>query len=140
MDESSTTGVEAKKKEIYTYTTPWTAYTMSWRKRPEGRFQLALGSFIEEYSNQLHIVQLVKDDVNDRHEFIKLSEFEHPYPATKVMWAPAKMPLSGNTADLLATSGDYLRIWNINREHQVSMKGVLNNNKHAGKFLRRQKC
>ncbi len=132
MEENTTTVGEGKKKEIYTYGTPWTSYTMSWRKRPEGRFQLAIGSFMEEYSNQIHIVQLVKDDVNDTHQFIKLSEFEHPYPATKVMWAPAKMQLSANTTDLLATSGDYLRIWNINREHQVSMKGVLNNNKHAG--------
>jgi hypothetical protein len=126
---------ENKRKEIYTYTTPWTAYTMAWRNRPEGRFQLAVGSFKEEYSNQIHLVQLVRDEAQDVHEFLKLGEFEHLYPATKVMWAPANLPLTSTTADLLATSGDYLRVWNLNKENHVDLKGVLNNSKHAGTIV-----
>lgn len=128
-------GKESKKKEIYSYHTPWTAYSMAWRKKPEGRFQFALGSFIEEYSNQFQLVQLVKDETSGEDKFVKLSEFEHPYPATKVMWAPPKLTLSAGVTDLLATSGDYLRIWNVGSDYTVTMKGVLNNNKHAGKEL-----
>lgn len=128
----------SKRKEIYTYTAPWTVYSMAWRRRPEGRFQLALGSFIEEYANQFHIVQLHRDNGNDEapvtSNFTQLGQFDHPYPATKVMFAPPKFPLSSssNTIDLLATSGDYLRIWDLNSDYKIEMKGVLNNNKHTG--------
>lgn len=125
---------EKKKKEIYTYQAPWTVYSMAWRKRPEGRFQLAIGSFIEEYANQFHIVQLQRDEATDSN-FLKLSSFDHPYPATKVAWAPSKLTgLSNGTVDLLATSGDYLRLWNMHEDYSIHMKGVLNNNKHTGIF------
>lgn len=123
---------QRKKKEIYTYQAPWTVYSMAWRKRPEGRFQLAIGSFIEEYANQFHIVQLQRDESSDGN-FLKLSSFDHPYPATKVAWAPSKLTgLANGAVDLLATSGDYLRLWNVNADYSIHMKGVLNNNKHTG--------
>eukprot|EP00599_Poterioochromonas_sp_BG-1_P013980 CAMPEP_0173164130 /NCGR_PEP_ID=MMETSP1105-20130129/20356_1 /TAXON_ID=2985 /ORGANISM="Ochromonas sp., Strain BG-1" /LENGTH=217 /DNA_ID=CAMNT_0014084365 /DNA_START=30 /DNA_END=680 /DNA_ORIENTATION=+ len=55
-----------------------------------------------------------------------------PYPPTKILWAPPKYNLgSGKESDIFATSGDYLRIWNVNSDHSIQMKGVLNNNKHA---------
>jgi DDB1- and CUL4-associated factor 7 len=138
MSEKATSGEEraessgSKKKEIYTYEAPWTVYSMSWRNSPEGRFQIALGSFIEEYANQFHIVQLKRDEDGT---FVKLSQFDHPYPATKVSWAPAKLALgaSSTKVDLLATSGDYLRLWNVAPDYTISMRGVLNNNKHTGK-------
>lgn len=103
-----------KRKEIYTYEAPWITYTMSWCRRPEQqhRFKLAVGSYIEEYNNSFEIIQL-KDqslksvdkeapayspeaggseegaDEEDRCVgFEKLHEFIHPYPATKVMFAP----------------------------------------------------
>jgi WD repeat-containing protein 68 len=102
---------------------------MAWRRRPEGRLQVALGSFIEEYANQFHLVQI---DTNTA-TCTKFAQFDHPYPATKILWAPSKYNLnSSTTADIFATSGDYLRIWTLTTENQVMMKGVLNNNKHAG--------
>lgn len=124
-----------KRKEIFTYEAPWTIYTMAWRRRPEGRNQLAIGSFIEEYANQFQIVQLVKDEDTGDGYYKKLLQFDHPYPATKSLWAPANMSLAGSTTDLLATSGDYLRMWSVDEDNQISMKGVLNNNKHAGESL-----
>lgn len=42
----------AKRKEIYKYEAPWTVYSMNWSVRPDRRFRLALGSFIEEYNNK----------------------------------------------------------------------------------------
>ena len=47
---------ESSRKEIYTYNAPWTAYSLSWCRRggPGGRFKLAVGSFIEEYSNEVY--------------------------------------------------------------------------------------
>lgn len=134
--ESIDSGVGNKKKEIYTYTAPWTVYSMAWRRRPEGRFQLAVGSFIEEYANQFHIIELKRDE---KGSFVKLGQFDHPYPATKVAWAPAKLNLgissNPNCVDIMATSGDYLRLWDVNSEYQVTMKGVLNNNKHTGNII-----
>ena len=74
---------EVSRKEIYTYEAPWTTYAMAWCRRSEGKFRMAVGSYKEEYSNQVHIIQLQKDDRGNG-DFKKLCEFEHPYPATKV--------------------------------------------------------
>jgi hypothetical protein len=42
------------RKEIYTYKAPWTTYALGWsHKDPSSRFRLAVGSFKEEYSNQV---------------------------------------------------------------------------------------
>ncbi len=42
-----------KKKEIYTYEAPWPIYGMNWSVRPDRKFRLAVGSFIEEYTNKV---------------------------------------------------------------------------------------
>ena len=42
-----------KRKEIYKYDAPFTLYAMSWSNRPDKKYRLALGSFIEEYSNKV---------------------------------------------------------------------------------------
>ena len=79
---SSTAGV--KRKEIYKYEAPWTVFSMNWSVRPDKRFRLALGSFVEEYNNKVQIVSL---DENAS-EFAAKSTFDHPYPTTKIMWIP----------------------------------------------------
>lgn len=96
---SSSTGKTTKKKEIYTYHTPWTAYSLAWRRHPQGHFQFASGSFIEEYTNQFHIVHLDKTANDGDGKFNKLCQFDHPYPATKVMFAPSKFNPTGNTGN-----------------------------------------
>jgi WD40 repeat protein len=52
-----------------------------------------------------------------------------PRQATKLMWCPDKAPLSA-TRDLLATTGDYLRIWNVS-PHGPKLEATLNNNKNS---------
>ena len=42
-----------KRKEIYKYEAPWCVYSMNWSIRPDKRFRLALGSFVEEYNNKV---------------------------------------------------------------------------------------
>ena len=135
---------EAKKKEIYKYLAPWTVYGMNWSVRPDKRFRLAIGSFIEDYKNkvcaqrererererrekrerlcthlQLQIIQLDED----RGEFVLRATFDHPYPTTKIMWIPDQ---TAQLPDLVATSGDYLRLWRVN-ESQVRQECMLNN-------------
>ena len=50
-------------------------------------------------------------------------QFQHPYPATKIMFIPDK---EGNCPDLVATTGDYLRIWQLTEEGTTLQK-LLNN-------------
>ena len=95
---------------------------MNWSLRPEPKhaFRFAVGSFIEEYRNKVQIIQL--DD--DKGEFVVKGTFDHPYPTTNIMWAPAK---SGVDRDLLATTGDYLRLWNVTDDGEVRLESLLNN-------------
>jgi WD repeat-containing protein 68 len=124
----------SNKKEIYTHEAPFTVYAMAWCRRPGEKFRMAIGSYKEEYSNQVHIIQLNRDEQGNS-SFSKLCEVEHPYPATKVMFAPEGRV--HGSKDLLATTGDYLRLWNIDSEseHRVEMKAILNNNKHTGSYI-----
>lgn len=49
--------------------------------------------------------------------------FQHPYPATKLMFIPDKDCMH---PDLLATTGDYLRIWQV-KEDGTELLKLLNN-------------
>lgn len=42
-----------KRKEIYKHEAAWNVFAMNWSARPNARFRLAVGSFIEEYSNKV---------------------------------------------------------------------------------------
>lgn len=117
---SASTG---KRKEIYKYLAPWPLYSMNWSVRPDKRFRLALGSFIEEYNNKVQIISLDEETS----EFSAKSTFDHPYPTTKIMWIP---DAKGIFPDLLATSGDYLRVWRAG-EPDTRLECVLNNNKNS---------
>lgn len=109
---------------------PYTANSLSWSLRMDQQYRIAVASYMEEYQNKVQIVQL--DD--DRNELVKRSEFDHPYPASKIMWLPDRRT---DASDLLASTGDYLRLWEINprnadgevEEGKVSTSCCLNNNK-----------
>ena len=88
--------------------------------RTEGRFRLAIGSFEEEYNNSVRIVQLDEET----HQFVDNGGFEHPYPTTRIKWIPDP---SGARRDLLATTGDYLRIWQIQDSKAARLECLLNN-------------
>ncbi|XP_017482468.1 PREDICTED: DDB1- and CUL4-associated factor 7-like [Rhagoletis zephyria] len=116
-------GGSQKRKEIYKYEAPWEVYSMNWSVRRDKKFRLALGSFIEEYTNKVQIVTLNEETS----EFSAETTFDHPYPTTKIMWIPdSRCALP----DLLATSGDYLRLWRVS-DNGVSMESLLNNNKNS---------
>ncbi|KAL0478073.1 DDB1- and CUL4-associated factor 7 [Acrasis kona] len=112
------------KKEIYTYEAPWMIYGLGWSVREDKPYRLAIGSFIEEYANQVEIVQFSEGE----NTFKKIASFEHPYPTTKIQWFP-----STNTSneDLLATTGDYLRLWSVRDDGSVQKRHAFNNNSNA---------
>lgn len=121
---ATTEDASERKKEIYTYEAPWPIYGMAWSMRDEARysFRFALGSFIEEYCNVVRIVRL-----DEAGEFQFCAQLDHPYPTTNIMWKPSK---STSGKDILATSGDYLRIWAVAESgKEVRMEALLNNNK-----------
>ncbi|XP_015676716.1 DDB1- and CUL4-associated factor 7 [Protobothrops mucrosquamatus] len=72
------------------------------------------------------LVQLVGLD-EESSEFICRNTFDHPYPTTKLMWIP---DTKGVYPDLLATSGDYLRVWRVG-ETETRLECLLNNNKNS---------
>ncbi|KAL6048147.1 DDB1- and CUL4-associated factor 7 [Balamuthia mandrillaris] len=115
---------DLRKKEIYTYTAPWLVYGMNWSVRPDQKFRLAIGSFLEDYTNKVQIVQLNEETG----EFTPRGEFQHPYPTTKIMWVPDS---TGTLSDLVGTTGDYMRIWQVAPEGDVQLKCLLNNTKNS---------
>ena len=84
--------------------------------------RLAIGSFVEEYSNKVEILQHNADSLTFK------STFEHPYPTTKIDWIPDP---HGTHSDLIGTTGDFLRLWEIDAEGKPKLKCLLNNNKHS---------
>eukprot|EP01098_Paradermamoeba_levis_P003769 TRINITY_DN1673_c0_g3_i1.p1 TRINITY_DN1673_c0_g3~~TRINITY_DN1673_c0_g3_i1.p1 ORF type:complete len:373 (-),score=103.21 TRINITY_DN1673_c0_g3_i1:202-1185(-) len=116
--------MQAPTKEIYTYQAPWLIYGMNWSNRPDKPFRLAIGSFLEDYTNKVEIVQLNEETGN----FSQRSLFDHPYPTTKLMFVPDKI---GNLPDLLGTTGDYMRLWQVGPDGRVELKSLLNNNKNS---------
>ena len=58
---SAINGSPPKRKEIYKYEAPWSVYAMNWSVRPDKKFRLAVGSFLEEYSNKVQVIQLDED-------------------------------------------------------------------------------
>ncbi|CAM6025474.1 unnamed protein product [Sphagnum balticum] len=115
-----------KNTGIHTYEAPWPLYGMNWSNRRETRFRLAVGSFIEDYPNKVEIVQL--DETTGRFYRNPKLSVEHPYPVTKIMFIPDK---ESQKTDLMATTGDYLRIWQIHdadeEAKKLELKSLLNN-------------
>ena len=97
------------------------------RAEEHKKFRLACASFIEEYNNKVQIVQC-KEETG---QFDVVTEFKHPYPTTKILWNPDRNPAAEK--DLLATTGDYLRIWNIdsNLPGGSKLEMCLNNDKNS---------
>jgi WD repeat-containing protein 68 len=115
--------------DVYTYEAPWPIYGMNWSVRPDKKFRLAMGSFVEQYTNKVEIVELQEDKETGKSAFKKTGQFDHPYPTTKIMWDPQKSP--GQGSDMLATAGDYLRLWNVEEDGAVKLKCLFSNNKNS---------
>lgn len=135
-----------RSKEVFTYTAPWPVFGLgcSHRSGPGYQFRFAVGSFIEEYSNKVQIIQVDEKEETDPNsatntntattgstppsDFVVKGSFDHPYPTTKIMWAPEALATS---KDLLATTGDYLRLWSVYGDGAVRFERLFNNNKNS---------
>ena len=113
--------LDRKESQVYTYTAPWTIYSLGFSCRPDQKYRIGIGSFLEDIENKIEIIQL--DD--NLENFVVRNSFNHKYPPTKLMFIP---DLEGAYADIMATSGETLKIWQIN-EKDVELRSDLVNNK-----------
>ncbi|KAJ5734466.1 hypothetical protein N7493_003252 [Penicillium malachiteum] len=109
------------------YLAPWPIYAVDWCKWPisgnSSSFggKLALGSYLEDNHNYIQIVDThwaqPDPDTPDaaageiKLEYVKTAEATHSYPVTRILWEPPSS--QKQSTDLLATSGDHLRLWSL---------------------------
>lgn len=127
-------------------------YAMDWCKtsapgqqlRPRSSFRLGIGSLTEDYRNHIAIVGLqdervlVEDDYADTYpDFVTLVEANHGYPATSLQWQPASAASYNwshqvNNTELLATTGDALRIWEYSSDQQPNASSYVGRQASGG--------
>jgi WD repeat-containing protein 68 len=113
---------------------PGPVYALDWCKSgvPGGRhsaFRLAAGSLTEDFRNTIAVLGLrdervlIEDDADPAApaELATLAEAAHGYPATSVQWQPASAAGQGyagkgHPAELLASTGDMLRVWSFSTD------------------------
>lgn len=113
----------SKKREVYRFETDWLISSLAWSNEPGEPLQLALSSYIEDYTNHVQLVSLARD-TNDQ-ELKSVATFYHPYPATKILWIPRSADNHTYSPRLLATTADYLRIWRVqeNKSNSLTQAG-----------------
>ncbi|MCJ1288845.1 hypothetical protein MMC34_000375 [Xylographa carneopallida] len=114
---------------------PWAVYAFDWCKWPvaqqglgDSAGKMAIGSYLEDGHNYIQILdtQIVPDPEPDSTpgapqygiEFIKTAEATHSYPVTRILWEPEYS--MKQSCDLLATSGDHLRLWSLPPQKQYN--------------------
>ncbi|XAR71573.1 hypothetical protein NMG60_11017912 [Bertholletia excelsa] len=128
--ENSTQESHLRSENSATYESPYPIYALAFSSSSSSsaaassHHRVAVGSFIEEYNNRVDVLSF--DD-----ETLTLTpnpalSFDHPYPPTKLMFRPSATVRS--SGDLLASSGDFLRLWEV-RDSSIEPLSVLNNSK-----------
>ncbi|EEH07086.1 WD domain-containing protein [Histoplasma capsulatum G186AR] len=103
---------------------PWAVYALDWCKWPpppggSSFGKIAIGSYLEDSHNYIQILSAQRasldapesPDGNPGLDFIKTAEATHSYPVTRILWEPPSS--QKQSTDLLATSGDHLRLWSL---------------------------
>ncbi|KVI09369.1 protein TRANSPARENT TESTA GLABRA 1 [Cynara cardunculus var. scolymus] len=124
--DNSTQDSPLRSETSVTYESPYTLYAMAISSAAathrSSHRRIALGSFIEEYTNRVDIVTFDEETLSVKSN--PSLSFDHPYPPTKLMFHPNPK----SSADILASSGDFLRLWGL-RENSIEPISVLNNSK-----------
>lgn len=108
--------------EVLEYLAKSPLYSLAWSYRQDRPPRLAVGSFIEEYNNNVQIVQQNAESL----DFV--SSFDHPYPTTKIAWIPDP---EASHPDLIGTTGDFLRLWQVDEQGNPKLRTLLDNNKQS---------
>ncbi|ESU13794.1 hypothetical protein FGSG_07525 [Fusarium graminearum PH-1] len=118
------------------YLAPWAIYAFDWCKWPaqgNSAGKLAVGSYLEDGHNFIqildsHITPTPQDIYTPGSskfslEFTKAAEATHSYPVTRLLWEPPSS--QKQSTDLLATSGDHLRLWSLPSENPSTPSGTI---------------
>ncbi|KAF2172091.1 hypothetical protein M409DRAFT_49840 [Zasmidium cellare ATCC 36951] len=105
------------------YLAPFPTYAYDWCKWPvmggSGAGKMAVGSYLEDPHNFIQILDtnVVPQEVTSQGqspyglEYSKVAEATCAYPVTRILWEPPSS--QKQSTDLLATSGDHLRLWSL---------------------------
>ncbi|KAM7191893.1 WD40-repeat-containing domain protein [Rhypophila sp. PSN 637] len=106
------------------YMAPWALYAFDWCKwQPQGNGagKVAIGSYLEDGHNFIQILDtqlnptppdvFVPGGPKYTMDFTRIAEATHSYPVTRLLWEPPSS--QKQSTDLLATSGDHLRLWSL---------------------------
>lgn len=112
-----------RKSGVHTYIAQWPIYALAWSLRQDKPHRFAIGSFLEDYSNKVELVHFnhTTSDFTTNNRLL----FDHPYAPTNLTFFPSE---STANPDIIATSGDYLRLWQIH-DDRIELKSLLNGNK-----------
>ncbi|KAH8816497.1 WD40-repeat-containing domain protein [Xylogone sp. PMI_703] len=126
------------------YLAPWAVYAFDWCKWPAQNHdagKLALGSYLEDGHNFIQILDSrISPTPSESYtpggpkyglEFTKIAEATHSYPVTRLLWEPRSS--QKQSTDLLATSGDHLRLWSLPSETPVVSPGNSINRSAGGR-------
>lgn len=105
-DAQTSRGEIGFRKEVYTFKSPHTLYSLAWSYNPNHLFRLATGSCNDYAKNKIALLTIVPSTDG----FVRQPSISQIYPSTKVMFVPDK---TGCYPDLLATCGDYLRLYTL---------------------------
>ncbi|KFY45210.1 hypothetical protein V494_01078 [Pseudogymnoascus sp. VKM F-4513 (FW-928)] len=113
------------------YLAPWAIYAFDWCKWPSHNNdagKVAVGSYLEDGHNFIQILETsIKPSSPEPYspsspkyglEFSKIAEATHSYPVTRLLWEPPSS--QKQSTDLLATSGDHLRLWSLPADISMS--------------------
>ncbi|RKF63094.1 putative WD repeat-containing protein C17D11.08 [Erysiphe neolycopersici] len=116
--------------KICNYIAPWAVYAFDWCKWPvqgQDAGKAALGSYLEDSQNFIQVLdsqvtQICSEKYSPETpkfglKFVKIAEASHSYPVTRLLWEPPSS--QKQSTDLLATSGDHLRLWSLPSEAPI---------------------
>ncbi|KAJ8105912.1 hypothetical protein OPT61_g9889 [Boeremia exigua] len=117
------------------YLAPWSIYAYDWCKWnvPAGNSagKMAVGSYIEDNHNFIRILDTQIVPQHDAApgaspyglEYNAIAEATCSFPVTRILWEPPSS--QKQSTDLLATSGDHLRLWSLPQSSGNNMSNTI---------------
>lgn len=109
---------------LFSNNTP--VYSIDWDWKQPNACRIAFTSYVESMNNKISIIKL-----DESTKTLKpMLSADHNYPPTKIKWAPYTKT---DKPDLLATTGDALRIWEVT-ESGIKTRSTLNSQTLGSKY------
>lgn len=116
--DNSTQDSHPRTENVVTFESSYPIYAMA--ISATNRRRVAIGSYVEELKNSVDILSFSEDSSSLKP--IPSLSFDHPYPPTKLLFHPSPSA----PKNILASSGDFLRLWEV-KDGSVEPLSTLNN-------------